>query len=101
MSGRDREVLNALREHGDALIQPREIVHWAYFPTGGARANFVEAALQIGFKLDGTIEPSENYREFGARVSHIEIPGEEIMDRVTALLLQLAEQYSGEYDGWE
>jgi regulator of RNase E activity RraB len=101
ISIRDREVLNALREHGDALTQPREIVHWAYFPTSASRTLFVDASRRMGFEINGTSDPNEKSREFGARVSHVDIPGEEIIERVAASLSELAERCGGDYDGWE
>jgi hypothetical protein len=101
ISTRNHEVLRALREHGDTLTQPREIVHWAYFPTAATRALFIEKAVEIGFELNGTSDPNEKSREFGARVSHLAIPGEEVIERVTASLSQLAERCGGDYDGWE
>lgn len=101
LSEADRGVLDALKEHGDALVQPREIVHWAYFATSELRGRYVEECLQIGFKLDGTSEPHERSAEFGARISHIDVPTEDVIERITALLRALASQCSGEYDGWE
>src|SRR5437868_1512533 len=101
LSAKHREVLNALRTHGDTLTHPREIVHWAYFPTIDLRAHFVEQGLEAGFKLDGTSEPNDESPEFRARLAHIDIPNEDVIERITNWLSSLAQRCGGEYDGWE
>ncbi|MGC9954098.1 MAG: ribonuclease E inhibitor RraB [Rhizomicrobium sp.] len=94
-------VLDALREHGDALAGVREIDHFAYFGTPQSRALFIDKCLIIGFKLRNTTEPYRPGAGFGAILSHSDVPDEEILGKVTSLLVDLAQECGGEYDGWE
>ncbi len=93
-------VLKTLVEHGDALTIPREVDHFAYFPSREDRARFIESALLAGFKFRGTSEPDASDRKYGAILWHIDIPDEEAIARVTEFLIDLAEGNAGEYDGW-
>ena len=68
-------VLNALSDQGDALTVPREIDHWAYFPTPEGRSVFLESCLNAGFKLRYTTEPNEHSSSFGTVIWHVDTPG--------------------------
>ena len=97
----NRRVLHALEQRGDALEQEREIDHWAYFPTASARAAFVEAALEHGFRLRSMSEPAEAGAQYGAIVFRVDKPAPESIDDVTLPLFKLAAALGGNYDGWE
>ena len=100
-STKNQQIIDTLRSHGDALTQVREIDHWAYFPTGFLRAQFVVKCDSAGFDLVSTSDPQAPGQQYGARVSHRDVPGEEVMARIVGLLCDLAEECGGEYDGWE
>jgi hypothetical protein len=93
-------VLKTLIDHGDALTIPREVDHFAYFESREDRAKFIEGALLAGFKFRGTSEPDAYGMKYGAILWHIDIPDEDVITRVTELLIDLAESNAGEYDGW-
>jgi len=97
----NRAVLDALSDNGDALNQVRDITHWAYFPSAQARAGFIERAVAAGLKLVTTMEPRNARDKFGAILLWKDIPEQNSMDRITAMLAELAEQCGGDYDGWE
>ncbi len=93
--------LEALRDHGDPLARVRDIDHWATFPTAQARARFVEACLAAGLKLRGTGDPQKSFHGYSARLFHRDVPDETCIEQVTSLLIGLAAEHGGEYDGWE
>ena len=96
-----RAMCETLEASGDARTIVREIDHWAYFPCPDSRARFVEAALEAGLRLRGTSEPMGLWETYGAQVYHLDVPSDEAIDAVTLLLLDLAANAGGDYDGWE
>ena len=62
---------------------------------------FLESCLNAGFKLRYTTEPNEHSSSFGTVTWHVDTPGQDAMDRVTEMLIDVAEGAGGEYDGWE
>jgi hypothetical protein len=93
-------VLDALREHGDALTAVREIDHFAYFSNAELCIQFIDKCLAVGFKLR-TTGPAATDDSFLAQVFHNDVPDEETLGKITSLLVDLAQEYGGEYDGWE
>ncbi len=93
--------LQVLVQQGDALTQVREIDHFAYFSTPLLRDSFVTKALAAGFKLRGTSEPYKPGAGFGAILFHKDVPDEKVLEKIIAMLSNLARQSGGEYDGWE
>jgi len=93
-------VLDALREHGDALTEIREIDHFAYFPTAQSCTRYIDKCLSAGSKLR-TTGPAATGVSFLAQIFHNDVPDEEILGKVTSLLVDLAQECGGEYDGWE
>ena len=95
-------VIEVLAEHGDALTTVREIDHFSYFPDVQSRERYLDKCITAGFKLRALTEPpvTDDLR-FGAIVFHNDIPDEEVLLRVHALLTELASAEGGKYDGWE
>lgn len=93
--------LEALREQGDALTEVRTIDHWASFPNAAARARFIENCLVVGMKLRGTRDPEHPNEGYSVHIFHQDVPDEDCLNLVTALLIGLAAEASGEYEGWE
>jgi regulator of RNase E activity RraB len=98
---KNREVLDLLHDHGDALERVREIDHWAYFRTPEDRTRFVDACAAAGFPLRDTSESSTSGLKYGARIFHADIPTDSVLHDVTTKICKLAEAAGGEYDGWE
>src|ERR1700759_418951 len=94
-------VIEVLSEHGDALTTVREIDHFSYFPDVAARARYVDKCLGAGFKLRALSEPYRPGAGFGAIVFHDDVPDENVLLKVHALLTELAAAEGGNYDGWE
>lgn len=103
--GRDfmsnREVCDALERNGDALTQPREIEHWAYFPDERAREAFAGKASALGFEVRERYAPEGEENPYGIRLSRTDTPSHRDIHDVTVPLLRAARDCGGRYDGWE
>jgi len=98
---RNTRVAELLQEKGDSLEVPREVQHWAYFPTAESRAKFV-SLLGIRFESIESYEcpaPSSNMQ--AVTFVHVGLPDEESMTQITDMLNRFALDCGGEYDGWE
>lgn len=98
---RNRRMCDSLRQGGDRLDRERPIEHCAYFPDVDARAEFVQRASALGFRVIETIEPEERGDQFGVRVSGLGIPSHRNIDALTLPLYHAACECDGEYEGWE
>lgn len=94
-------VIEVLAEHGDALTTVREIDHFSYFPDVEARARYLDKCLAAGFKLRRLSDPYKPGAGFGAIIFHSDVPDEDVLLKVHALLTELASAEGGDYDGWE
>ena len=97
----DYRVLQALESSGDPLTASRELTHWAYFADGQTRQAFQEKAEASGFSLVSLGEPDEEVDQFSITFARNDIPSYENITNVTLPLMELAEEYNGDYDGWE
>ncbi len=97
----NRRVCESLEEGGDALTEPREIDHWAYFADAAQRDSFVADAAELGYAVRVVIEPEADLPDHGAQVWRSDVPGYETIDDVTLPLFHLAARHGGNYDGWE
>jgi uncharacterized protein (TIGR01619 family) len=99
----NRRVIDNLEEHGDSLKAPRPVSHWIYFKTSEDRSQFVAATVSSGFKVINEFvnddkEPEYLYCVTLERVDHVDWNS---INDVTLHLFRLAEQFGGDYDGWE
>jgi hypothetical protein len=95
-------VIESLQKHGDTLEQARPVSHWAYFRTEFARIEFVRQACVEGFVVRNCQE-GDNSDEFPfgvtlERVDRVDWPS---INEATILLFRLAQDFEGDYDGWE
>ena len=96
---RDRDVVDALEQHGDSLRTERRVDHWVYFGDVESRSRFAEAVHGLGFgivELDASSESGP-----GLQVHRVDSVQLDDIHEVTTTLQELAERYGGEYDGWE
>jgi len=98
---KNRGVYAALGKEGDVLTVPREVEHWAYFPTPHARAGFIQNCQKNGFQVRSILEPHPKWDEFGVTVFRQDVPSPDGLDDVILLLFDFAEAAGGRYDGWE
>jgi hypothetical protein len=97
----NRRVIEALKSHGDAIAQVREISHWTYFPTETARAGFVLKARALGMSAAELSTSDKARNTYCARLVHADIPTAQSMNEMTLALFDAAQEHGGEYDGWE
>jgi hypothetical protein len=98
---RNRRVCESLEKNGDALVEPRPIDHWAYFPDERSRAKFVEHIDSLGFTVRGLSESERSETPFGVQFFRVDLPSFESIDAVTLPLHKAAAEAGGDYDGWE
>ena len=99
----NRRVLENLKRGGDDLSKSRGIFHWLYFITESDRDRCADAARAKGFLA--TLGPTKTKPD--AKYAHgLELyrvnpvtPAE--IDDVCLELVEMANQFGGEYDGWE
>jgi uncharacterized protein (TIGR01619 family) len=98
---KNREVLEVLAEHGDVAGASREVQHWMYFKTEQSRGLFKDAVIKAGYKIVSESHFAEEEMPFGITVMRAQPDGQNMMDATVVELVQLTEQFEGEYDGWE
>jgi hypothetical protein len=97
----NRRVCESLQKNGDALSEPREIDHWAYFPDDNSRARFLSAITPLGFEVRELKQPNEDAGTFGIQFVRVDLPSFENIDSITLPLYRAAIEAGGDYDGWE
>jgi hypothetical protein len=97
----NRDVCAVLEDRGDALQQPRDIDHWAYFPSPDARDEFLRRAAAMGFENRTPDRDDDGEQEWGAQVFRRDVPAYDVIDEICLPLYDLANECGGRYDGWE
>ncbi len=97
----NRRLVDKLAESGDDLSQPRDIDHFAYFPSQHAREQFLKEVGGEGFsvKLTEAKEPDAEFR-FGVQLTRRDRVDLESIDGLAIDLFVRASACGGEYDGW-
>jgi len=98
---KNSEVLEVLAEHGDVAGASREVQHWMYFKTEQSRASFREAVIKAGYNIVSESHLDEEEMPFGITVMLAQPVEHNLIDATVRELVQLTEQFKGEYDGWE
>jgi regulator of RNase E activity RraB len=97
----NREVLDVMGENGDKPETPREVLHWVYFTRESDRSDF-EAALQIkGYRIESETHHSGEENPYSVCFGKVQECTGEAIDKVVSEMTKLAEQFQGNYDGWE
>ncbi|RPI90708.1 MAG: DUF695 domain-containing protein [Planctomycetaceae bacterium] len=98
----NRRVVETLAESGDDLTEPRNVDHWAYFPSEHAREQFVSQLDGQGFtvKLSEVEEPDAEFR-YGVHLIRRDRVDLDTIDALAIDLYLRASTCGGEYDGWE
>lgn len=97
----DRRLVQILKEHGDVLVAPRRVDHWAYFKGEPERDAFVEAIKREGFTLDETSHMPAEDMPFGAQVYRSDPIELDHIHDVVMIVHDAALEHGGTYDGWE
>lgn len=98
---KDLRAEQALRRHGDTLEEPRELQHWALFPSATARSEFL-AQLPAGVDVQALYETEEQGELcFVSQLSHHGLADHRSISHITIPLARTAASCGGHYDGWQ
>lgn len=98
---KNREVLEVLANHGDVSGASREVQHWMYFKSEKNRAAFKEAVAKAGYRIESESTLDDEESPFGISVTRNQSVEQDLINAAVSELVQLTEQFEGEYDGWE
>lgn len=94
----DEKVVAHLEEAGDDLVTFRRVDHWVFFEKPDELEGFSAKAKQQGFHIEGVEEQSPSFQLQVWREDKVEL---EHIFAVTSGLRKLAQEFRGDYDGWE
>jgi len=95
----NQDILASMEKQGDVLSVPREVDHWAYFPSDAERSAFRKAAESAGFvtSSEDRVERDLSFELVFRRTQTIKQPE---IDETVLTLFRLAQLFNGDYDGW-
>ncbi|MGA4719842.1 DUF695 domain-containing protein [Fictibacillus nanhaiensis] len=97
----NRDLVELLEQENDDLEHPREIQHWIEFQTLKDLNAFEQDIHKEGFKtVELEVEKNEE-GTFNITISREDSVDYDMIDAVTYLIIETAQKYNGEYDGWE
>lgn len=97
----NRRVIEQLEEHGDPLEQAREVEHFLFFKTDQDRALFLEKIQHDRFRIISKQYESRHHEHpFSLIIAREELVSTYAIDEIVFYLMDLADAYSGSYDGW-
>ena len=95
----DRRVVDQLASHGDALRTPRQVDHTGIFPDRESADRFTEAVASMGFEIR-SLEQQPDAPEVVVQFRRGDPVTLGHINAVASDLRQIAQQHSGDYDGW-
>ena len=96
----NRRVIKNLSGQGDTLTASRKVDHWIYFEDKDSRDDFEKEVTKKGFKTGSRDYKAEYEQPYSIMIYREDVPDEKTMNRVTSLLVELADDNDGVYDGW-
>ncbi|MEQ1924435.1 MAG: ribonuclease E inhibitor RraB, partial [Pyrinomonadaceae bacterium] len=75
--------------------------HWIYFASEAERSQFVTIVGEEGFSVEDLSKDEEHELPYKAQISRLDKVTPEATDDYILKLWQLAQDYKGNYDGWE
>lgn len=99
----DFQTLNALAAHGDDKSAIRDIIHYTYFEDEDEARSFAKALFAKGFHDVSLGQPGAEDGDTGfvVRAHHDGTLIESDIGERLSTIRKLAEEFSGEHDGWE
>ena len=94
-------VIENLQKHGDKLEKERPVDHWIYFKSETDRENFLNAIKEMNFEIESKDETSSGESPFSLQLSRIDKADYESVNEYVMYLWQEAQEFNGDYDGWE
>ena len=96
----DEHVVEYLKKNGDNLVKPREVFHWIYFKTELEADNFIKETENKNFIFVSKRKVEDNY-PIQVELKRIDKVDIKSVNEYSLYLLEIAEKYNGDYDGWE
>tara|TARA_R110000868_G_scaffold33215_1_gene120822 strand:+ start:7975 stop:8361 length:387 start_codon:yes stop_codon:yes gene_type:complete len=96
----DEHVVEYLKKNGDKLVKPREVFHWIYFKTELEADNFIKETENKNFIFVSKRKVEDNY-PIQVELKRIDKVDIKSVNEYSLYLLEIAEKYNGDYDGWE
>jgi regulator of RNase E activity RraB len=97
----DRRTCDALEREGDDLTTVRKIDHWIYLPDQNAAGDFLAAARSLGYREESPPERASGPLPCLVCISKHTSAQVADVNETTMELLDLAQRFGGDYDGWE
>lgn len=96
----DRRIVEQLTSHGDDPDIPREVDHLAHFPAAKERDTFAAAVEKLGFRTKAEKPKQDDDLPYGISLQRKDPVEIEHIHEVVMTVRELAEEHSGDYDGW-
>ncbi|HWO75273.1 MAG TPA: DUF695 domain-containing protein [Bacillus sp. (in: firmicutes)] len=97
----NRQVVDSLEQSGDSLEVPRKVEHWIFFADEKMMNRFIKAIKKEGFTIEDQSNEMEEEEHYAVCISREDKVDLHSINNVTDLLIEVAENFEGEYDGWE
>lgn len=94
----NRQLVDKLIELGDNLDESRTVNHWIYFNSAESRNLFNEKVQKDGFHIEDQVTQDNKY---SLRISRNDVVQLHSIGDVTDYLVSAAQEFHGDYDGWE
>lgn len=94
-------VIQNLLKHGDNLEKERKVEHWIYFASEADRSRFLDSIADQGFSVEDLSEDEDYELPYKAQISREDKVTLEATDEYILDLWQKAQDFNGNYDGWE
>jgi uncharacterized protein (TIGR01619 family) len=97
----NRRVLDQLLERGDDHSFARIVDHAIYFGSASERATFASATIKLGFGIQHESQDVQSAeRPFFLKLTRSDPVTLDHINAIVAELIELAEKFGGDYDGW-
>ena len=97
----NQQVLFSLEEAGDSLEVPRKVDHWLYFHDLKMMKSFIKEVKKHRFAIEEKSKQMDEDGKYFVRISRTDYVDLHSINEVTDLLIEIADKYEGDYDGWE
>lgn len=92
------DLLEKLQSHGDDGSAPRRIEHRALFADRDSAGEFAARISEIGHEVEAFSDHDDDELPVAVEFWREDAPAQ--INEVTGLLVQIADEYAGRYDGW-
>ena len=96
----NRQQIDLLKKHGDALTPTRRIAFHVFFASEPLALRFMEEARQNGFAVGDSEFAPEQELSYGISLLRIAPLEKAIIDQLTTCIIRLAAQYGGSLTYW-